>query len=96
MTSKKGAYETTASDTDFRRKFDRAEYAAKAASREASEKEEAKARYEAKLAGKKYYAPLTGNETLTEARASRLDEKEGGVQVSIYATSEGDWADRGS
>ncbi len=71
--SKKGAYETTASDTDFRKKYDRAEYAQKAAEREAKEKEEGKLRYEAKLAGKKYYAPLTGDETLTQARASRLD-----------------------
>ncbi|KAI6713260.1 hypothetical protein JHW43_004240 [Diplocarpon mali] len=71
--SKKGAYENAASDTDFRKKYDRAEYAQKAADREAKEKEESKARYEAKLAGKKYYAPLTGAETLTQARASRLD-----------------------
>lgn len=74
MSSKKGAYgENTASDTDFRKKYDRAEYAQKAAEREAKEKEERKARYEAKLAGKKYYAPLTGDEELTQARASRLD-----------------------
>ncbi|KAH6673401.1 hypothetical protein B0J14DRAFT_590716 [Halenospora varia] len=73
MASKKGAYETTASDTDFRKKFDRAEYAQKAADREAKEKEEGRLRYEAKLAGKKYYAPLTGDETLTSARATRLD-----------------------
>ncbi|PBP27115.1 c2h2 finger domain containing protein [Diplocarpon rosae] len=72
-TSKKGAYENAASDTDFRKKYDREEYAQKAADREAKEKEESKARYEAKLAGKKYYAPLTGEETLTQARASRLD-----------------------
>jgi U4/U6.U5 tri-snRNP component SNU23 len=69
----KGAYETTASDTDFRKKFNREEYAEKARVREAAEKEESKARYEAKLAGKKYYKPLTGAETLTEARRSRLD-----------------------
>lgn len=62
-----------ATDTDFRKKYDREEYSAKAAEREAKEKEEGKARYEAKLAGKKYYAPLTGRETLTQARASRLD-----------------------
>ncbi|KAH8804670.1 hypothetical protein F5884DRAFT_822665 [Xylogone sp. PMI_703] len=73
MSSKKGAYDTNASDTDFRKKYDRAEYAQKAAEREAKEKEERKARYEAKLAGKKYYAPLTGDEELTQARASRLD-----------------------
>jgi U4/U6.U5 tri-snRNP component SNU23 len=73
MSSKKSAYETPASDTNFRKTFDRAEYAQKAADREAKEKEEGRLRYEAKLAGKKYYAPLTGAETLTEARASRLD-----------------------
>ena len=73
MASKKGAYETNASDTDFRKKYDRVEYAQKAAEREAKEKEEGRLRYEAKLAGKKYYAPLTGSETHTQARASRLD-----------------------
>jgi U4/U6.U5 tri-snRNP component SNU23 len=73
MAQRKGAYETAASDTDFRKKFNREEYAEKARVREAKEKEESKARYEAKLAGRKYYAPLTGAETLTEARASRLD-----------------------
>ncbi len=73
MSGNKGAYETTASDTDFRKKYDRAEYAQRAAEREAKEKEESKLRYEAKLQGKKYYAPLTGAETLTQARESRLD-----------------------
>ena len=73
MAERKGAYGTAASDTDFRKKYDRAEYAEKARVREAAEKEEGKLRYEAKLAGKKYYAPLTGDETLTEARKSRLD-----------------------
>lgn len=73
MASKKGAYETTASDTDFRKKYDREEYAAKAREREASEKEESRLRYEAKLAGKKYYKPLTGDEVLTSARAERLN-----------------------
>ena len=52
------AYGAPASDTDFRKKFYRAEYAEKARIREAAEKEESKLRYEAKLAGKKYYKPL--------------------------------------
>lgn len=69
----KSAYGAPASDTDFRKKYDREEYAEKARVREAAEKEESKLRYEAKLAGKKYYKPLTGDETLTEARRSRLD-----------------------
>ncbi|KAI9756441.1 MAG: Mitochondrial translocator assembly and maintenance protein 41 [Chaenotheca gracillima] len=55
--SKKSAYGTASSDTSFRRTWDREEYAAKAAAREAREREEGKARYEAKLAGKKYHAP---------------------------------------
>ena len=73
MAEKKGAYETAASDTDFRKKYDRAEYAQKAQERESKEKEESKARYEAKLAGKKYYKPLTGEETLTQARHEKLN-----------------------
>lgn len=72
--SKNGsAYGAPASDTDFRKNWDMEEYAAKAKDREAKEKEESKARYEAKLAGKKYYKPLTGNETYTSARRSIID-----------------------
>ncbi|KAI9167077.1 putative C2H2 finger domain protein [Paramyrothecium foliicola] len=72
--SKKGsAYGAPAGDTDFRKNYDLDEYAARAKDREAKEKEEAKARYEAKLAGKKYHKPLTGNETYTTARRTVLD-----------------------
>lgn len=67
------AYGAPAEDTDFRKNWDMDEYAAKAKEREAKEKEEAKARYEAKLAGKKYYKPLTGNETYTSARRDIID-----------------------
>jgi len=74
MSGAKGsAYGTPASDTSFRKNWDLDEYAAKAKTREAAEKEEAKARYEAKLAGKKYYKPLTGEETHTAARRNVLD-----------------------
>ncbi|ETS83045.1 hypothetical protein PFICI_04921 [Pestalotiopsis fici W106-1] len=75
MASKKGsAYgEGRASDTSFRRDWDLEEYAAKAATREAAEKEERKARWEAKQEGKKYYKPLTGDETLTSARTRHTD-----------------------
>lgn len=73
MSDKKGAYGAPASDTDFRKNWDLDEYAAKAKEREAKEKEEAKARYEAKLAGKKYHKPLTGNETYTSARRNVID-----------------------
>ncbi|KAJ4311774.1 U4/U6.U5 snRNP associated protein [Fusarium piperis] len=71
---KGGAYDGAPSgDTDFRKTWDLDEYAAKAKEREAKEKEEAKARYEAKLAGKKYYKPLTGDETYTSARRNVID-----------------------
>lgn len=72
--SKKGsAYGAPAGDTDFRKTWDLDEYAAKAKEREAKEKEEAKARYEAKLAGKKFHKPLTGDETYTTARRNVID-----------------------
>lgn len=68
-----GAYGAASDDTSFRKQYDVDEYAAKAKGREAAEREESKARYEAKLAGKKYYKPLTGDETLTQARSTVLD-----------------------
>lgn len=70
---KGGAYGAPSGDTDFRKNRDLDEYAAKAATREAAEKEERKARYEAKLAGKKYHKPLTGNEVHTTARRDFID-----------------------
>ncbi|KAF6816318.1 U4/U6.U5 small nuclear ribonucleoprotein component snu23 [Colletotrichum plurivorum] len=74
MADKKGsAYGAPAGDTDFRKTWDLDEYAAKAKEREAQEKEESKARYEAKLAGKKWHKPLTGNETLTKASTTVRD-----------------------
>ncbi|KAK1783078.1 hypothetical protein QBC45DRAFT_400691 [Copromyces sp. CBS 386.78] len=68
-----GAYGQAAGDTDFRKKYDLDEYAAKARDREEAEKEERKARWEAKMAGKKYYKPLEGHETLTTARSGHQD-----------------------
>lgn len=68
-----GAYGQAASDTDFRKNWDLDEYAAKAKDREAKEKEEAKGRWEAKVAGKKYHKPLTGDETYTSARRNVID-----------------------
>ncbi|KAI2606985.1 uncharacterized protein GGS25DRAFT_493990 [Hypoxylon fragiforme] len=74
MADKKGsAYGQPASDTSFRRTYDLDEYAQKAKERETSEREESKARYEAKLAGKKYYKPMTGDETHTHARREMID-----------------------
>ncbi|KAI0964821.1 hypothetical protein F4678DRAFT_454769 [Xylaria arbuscula] len=73
MSGKGSAYGTPATDTSFRRSYNLDEYAEKAKVREQSEREEAKARYEAKLAGKKYYKPMTGDETHTRARRDVLD-----------------------
>lgn len=67
------AYGAPAGDTDFRKTWDLDEYAEKAKVREAKEKEEGKARYEAKMAGKKYYKPKTGDETYTSARRNVMD-----------------------
>ena len=74
-TPKSNAYDTTTSDTSFRRTWDRAEYAAKAEAREAKIKEEGKARYEAKLAGKKYFprASTPPDAKESQSRTARLD-----------------------
>lgn len=57
------AYQNTArgGDTDFRRKWDREEYARLAEERETREKAESKARYEAKMSGKKVKLDDTPN-----------------------------------
>ena len=73
MSKQGSAYGAPAGDTDFRRTWDLDEYAAKAKEREAAEKEERKARWEAKMAGKTYHKPRTGNETLTAARREVVD-----------------------
>ncbi|KAI0907289.1 hypothetical protein F4823DRAFT_626427 [Ustulina deusta] len=73
MSGKGSAYGTPVTDTSFRRTYDLDEYAEKARVRESGEREEAKARYEAKLAGKKYFKPMTGDETHTRARREVLD-----------------------
>ncbi|KAF2142997.1 uncharacterized protein K452DRAFT_286630 [Aplosporella prunicola CBS 121167] len=77
MSSKKdgGAYGAASSDTSFRKTWDRAEYAQRAADHDAKTKEEGKARYEAALAGKKYVrrASTPPDARETEARKSRLD-----------------------
>ena len=73
--SRPNAYNTTTSDTSFRKTWDRTEYAAKASVREALQKEESKARYEAKAAGKKYIprASTPPDAKDSESRSSRLD-----------------------
>ena len=65
----------SANDTSFRKTWDRAEYTAKAESREQKIKEEGAARAEAKLQGRKYH-PRTStppDAKGTESRATRLD-----------------------
>ena len=75
MSSKENAYGSKSSDTSFRKTWDKEEYAAKAKEREAKEREEGKARYEAKLAGKKYIprAVTPPDAKETASRNSRLD-----------------------
>lgn len=75
MSGKAGAYGAPAGDTDFRKTWDREEYAQKAKEREARIKEEGKAKYEAAIAGKKYIrrASTPPDAKDTEARKARLD-----------------------
>lgn len=76
MADNKGAYGgSRASDTDFRRTWDKAEYEQRAKDAALKEKEESKARYEAKLAGKKYIrrASTPPDARDTTARTSRLN-----------------------
>ncbi|KAJ4518762.1 hypothetical protein HRR83_003958 [Exophiala dermatitidis] len=74
MAERKSAYNAPASDTDFRRTWDKAEYEAKAKKEKEEQREEAKARYEAKLEGKKWHKPVDFSALeSTSARNSRLD-----------------------
>ena len=75
VSNKPNAYGSGASDTSFRKTWDRDEYAARAEAREAREKDERKARYEAKVAGKKYVPRADPDAATrdTESRRARLD-----------------------
>lgn len=74
MAERKSAYGAPASDTDFRRTWDKAEYEAKAKKEQEERRDEAKARYEAKLEGKKWHKPVDFDSLdATSARNSRLD-----------------------
>ena len=70
-----GPSKSAAGDTNFRKTWDRAEYAAKAEAREAKYKEEGAARAEAKAAGQKYRprASTPPDAKETESRTARLD-----------------------
>lgn len=84
--ARSGAYGNLASDTSFRKTWDKDEYAAKAAERDLKIKEEGKARYEATLAGKKYHkrAATPPDAKATEARRERLDvSKQVGKQTLV-------------
>ncbi len=76
---------SAASDTSFRKTWDRAEYAAKASERETAEKVESQARHEAKLLGRKYHGPRARTPPdahETTSRASRID-----VSANVGKTS---------
>ncbi|TLS29174.1 hypothetical protein PpBr36_00108 [Pyricularia pennisetigena] len=73
MSKNSSAYGTPAGDTSFRKTRNPEEYAARAKERDESEAAERKARYEAKLAGKKYHKPMTGDEEFTSARSEMMD-----------------------
>ena len=60
----------------FRRTWDREEWAAKAKEREAKERAESKLRYEAKQAGKRYYAPPADDAEMISARRERINFEE--------------------
>lgn len=66
---------SASTDTSFRKTWDRNEYAAKAAAREASIKAEGVARADAKAQGKKYFhrASTPPDAKENESRAARLD-----------------------
>lgn len=69
---KQSAYGTASDDTSFRKTYNKEDYLAK--SQSAESKEQARQRYEAKLAGKKWHAPVdTSALDNTTSRASRLD-----------------------
>jgi len=75
MSEKKNAYGSKTNDTSFRRTWDKEEYEQRAKEADTKRREEGKARYEAKLAGKKYFrrASTPPDARQTEARKQRLD-----------------------
>lgn len=62
-------------DTDFRKTYDREEYARRAKEREEKERKEGKERYEAKLQGKTYHRAVSPQTELQETshRSDRID-----------------------
>lgn len=92
MAERKGAYgDKGASDTNFRKTWDREEYAAKAKEREAKLREEGKARHEAALLGKKYHrrASTPPDAHDTEARKERLNVADQVGKTQLVAAGAG-------
>ncbi|KAK4504130.1 hypothetical protein PRZ48_005045 [Zasmidium cellare] len=92
MSERKGAYGAkSASDTSFRKTWDREEYAAKAAERDQKAKEEGKARHEAAAAGKKYIRRASTPEDAkdTEARKARLNVADQVGKTQLVAAGAG-------
>lgn len=92
MADRKGAYGASKSnDTSFRKTWDRGEYAAKAVERDQKVKEEGKARYEAKLEGRKYIrrASTPPDARDTEARQARLNVADQVGKTQLVAAGAG-------
>lgn len=88
------AYQNTArgGDTDFRRKWDREEYARLAAERETRERAESKARYEAKMSGKKVKLDTTPDadaKAITARKAQDFSEVKGKTYLVPFGASVG-------
>ncbi|RPA84648.1 hypothetical protein BJ508DRAFT_222936 [Ascobolus immersus RN42] len=88
MTDKSNVY-GSAGDTTHRKTWDRAEFAAKAEERTAREKAEAKARYEAKAAGKKYHRQQTPPSQKSGTRERKLNLEENLNKTTIVPAGAG-------
>ncbi|TGZ85040.1 hypothetical protein EX30DRAFT_15000 [Ascodesmis nigricans] len=69
----KSAYGSGVGEANFRRTWDRTEWAAKAKEREAAHRAESKARAEAAAAGKKYHAAVPDDAEMISARRDRIN-----------------------
>lgn len=74
---------------NFRRTWDRDEWAAKAKERDAAKRTEAKARAEAAAAGKKYHAPTPDDAEMISARRDRINFTENLNKTTIVPAGAG-------